>query len=362
MKKSLDSGSLNLELVKAKKLNLAEPYFNDLEDEAMFGEAKRSASSLGHFAKKAIWWISNKPKPIHVQYKELKAEALNFEHASANNHNPSPTLFKQRDKDESAFQSNSIEEVKVVVIAENEEGKKEEEKEKVEETLGDQANAKEEEEEEESGKDVAEQKDEENRPKEEAEEKEEVEEKEEHEKRSEGNEESEGSEEQKKDEDEEKPTNQVTVLNEGVDVEKVKKEFESTLTKENRENLPHIQILQVFTNTPSPTTPSPTTPLPTTPLPTTPSPTTPLPTTPIPPTTSSPNLQVSTISTTSQSYPSPWKKGTNKFKGVRVRLFEGTQERAFSLFANRRFPHLSLPLGTFYEGTSTEVTIVSTST
>ena len=117
-------------------------------------------------------------------------------------------------------------------------------------------------------------------------------------------------------------------------MEKVKKEFESTLTKENRENLPHIQILQVFTNTPSPTTTVPTTPLPTTPLP----PTTPFPTS---------NLRVSTMSTTSQSYPSPWKKGTNKFKGVQIRLFEGTQERAFSLFANRSFPQRPLPFRHF---------------
>ena len=126
MKKQFDSGSLNVDLVKAKKLNFVEPYLHDVEDEMMFGETTRSASTLGHFAEKVIWWISNKPKPIHVQYKELKAEALNFEHASANHQNPSPTLFKKRDNGESASQSRSIEEVKVVVISENEEVKKEE--------------------------------------------------------------------------------------------------------------------------------------------------------------------------------------------------------------------------------------------
>ena len=146
MKKQFDSGSLNVDLVKAKKLNFVEPYLHDVEDEMMFGETTRSVSTLGHFAEKVIWWISNKPKPIHVQYKELKAEALNFEHASANHENPSPTLFKKRDNGESASQSRSIEEVKVVVISENEEVKKEEgeEEKKVEEVLEDQANAKDE--------------------------------------------------------------------------------------------------------------------------------------------------------------------------------------------------------------------------
>lgn len=313
-------------------MSFVEPYLSDLEDEVMIGETTRPVSSLKHFAKKVMQLISNKPKPIHVQFKELKAEALSLENASANgqnlslspslNPNPNPTLLKQRESDESASQSKSIEEIKMVVIEENRETKKEkeeeEEEEKSQEVMGEEKeNVKEEDEEEEgSEKDFAEQKDGQEDEKNDS--KEEQEKQEEDEKQ---NEESEESEEQKEDEGEEKATNQVTVLNEGVDVEKVKKEFESTLTKQNRENLPHIQILKVFTTTPSPTTQ-----LPTTQLPTSPS---------LPPTT--PNLTVSTVST-SQSYPSPWKKGNNKFKGVRVRLFEGTQERAFSLFANRS-PH-----------------------
>ena len=324
-------------------MSFVEPYLSDLEDEVMIGETTRPVSSLKHFAKKVMQLISNKPKPIHVQFKELKAEALSLENASANgqnlslspslNPNPNPTLLKQRESDESASQSKSIEEIKMVVIEENGETKKEkeeeeeeEEEEKSQEVMGEEKeNVKEEEEEEEgSEKDFAEQKDGQEDEKNDS--KEEQEKQEEDEKQ---NEESEESEEQKEDEGEEKATNQVTVLNEGVDVEKVKKEFESTLTKQNRENLPHIQILKVFTTTPSPTTQLPTTQLPTTQLPTTQLPTTQLPTTP--------NLTVSTVST-SQSYPSPWKKGNNKFKGVRVRLFEGIQERAFSLFANRS-PH-----------------------
>ena len=298
----------------------------------MIGETTRPVSSLKHFAKKVMQLISNKPKPLHVQFKELKAEALSLENASANgqnlslspspNPNPNLTFLKQRESDESTSQSKSIEEIKMVVIEENRETKKEkeeeeeeEEEEKSQEVMGEEKeNVKKEEEEEGSEKDFAEQKDGQEDEKNDS--KEEQEKQEEDEKQ---NEESEESEEQKEDEGEEKATNQVTVLNEGVDVEKVKKEFESTLTKQNRENLPHIQILKVFTTTPSPTTQLPTTQLPTTQLPTT------------------PNLTVSTVST-SQSYPSPWKKGNNKFKGVRVRLFEGTQERAFSLFANRS-PH-----------------------
>ena len=313
-------------------MSFVEPYLSDLEDEVMIGETTRPVSSLKHFAKKVMQLISNKPKPLHVQFKELKAEALSLENASANgqnlslspspNPNPNLTFLKQRESDESTSQSKSIEEIKMVVIEENRETKKEkeeeeeeEEEEKSQEVMGEEKeNVKKEEEEEGSEKDFAEQKDGQEDEKNDS--KEEQEKQEEDEKQ---NEESEESEEQKEDEGEEKATNQVTVLNEGVDVEKVKKEFESTLTKQNRENLPHIQILKVFTTTPSPTTQLPTTQLPTTQLPTT------------------PNLTVSTVST-SQSYPSPWKKGNNKFKGVRVRLFEGTQERAFSLFANRS-PH-----------------------
>ena len=286
--------------------------------------------SLRYLLKKLIWRLCNKPKPIHVQFRESKAEALSIEKANKEENNVDPKLFIHQVPVESAVVLNSTMKTKPTDMTEKQDAEEEQENNENQEMI-----------------DIQEEK--------EKEKEKEVEEKGKGEKI-----EDKEVPEQPKDQNKVKSTNQVTVLNEGVDMEKVKKEFVSTLTRENRESLPDIQILKVFTTTPSPTTsiPSPTTsiPTPTTsiPTPTTsiPSPATsiPTPTTSIPSpatassfpffptslsTPSEPTVSTVTTVSTPQSYPSPWRKSNKIFKGVRIQLFKGTEKEAFSIFANR---------------------------
>lgn len=175
----------------------------------------------------------------------------------------------------------------------------------------------------------------------------------------------------------------VSVANKELDAEKVKKEFESTLDERNRDSLPVIQILKVFEPTVAPTTSSPTL------LPSTaslPSPSSSLlssspslsssptlspslsplspslspslssspPLSPSlssspssPPLSPSPSSSLSTLppspptsSSSPPSFPlvskpSHWKSNDVRFKGVKVRLYVGTQKQRFSLFSNR---------------------------
>ena len=175
----------------------------------------------------------------------------------------------------------------------------------------------------------------------------------------------------------------VSVANKELDAEKVKKEFESTLDERNRDSLPVIQILKVFEPTVAPTTSSPTL------LPSTaslPSPSSSLLSSPpslsssptlspslsplspslspslssssplspslssspsSPPLSPSPSSSLSTLppspptsSSSPPSFPlvskpSHWKSNDVRFKGVKVRLYVGTQKQRFSLFSNR---------------------------
>ena len=49
--------------------------------------------SLRYLLKKLIWRLCNKPKPIHVQFRESKAEALSIEKANKEENNVDPKLF-----------------------------------------------------------------------------------------------------------------------------------------------------------------------------------------------------------------------------------------------------------------------------
>lgn len=169
----------------------------------------------------------------------------------------------------------------------------------------------------------------------------------------------------------------VSVANKELDAEKVKKEFESTLDERNRDSLPVIQILKVFEPTVAPTTSSPTLlpstaslPSPSSSLlssspslspslsPLSPSLSSSLSSSPSlspslssspssPPLSPSPSSSLSTLppspptsSSSPPSFPlvskpSHWKSNDVRFKGVKVRLYVGTQKQRFSLFSNR---------------------------